>query len=150
LATITAHGLGLADAGSLNVADVNAIPQQERGTVGAALDKRLINAVGNREFRPAQGITRAELAQALDAVMDILKRYNFAKGTLKDPVSGTPPQLTIEDERKSLRTYRVARNYVVYRNDRPAELRDLRPGDTLAFLNVGDVGDVAYIEATGR
>jgi hypothetical protein len=118
--------------------------------VAAAVEKRIINLVGSREFRPAQGLTRAELAQALDAVMDILKRYNFAKGTLKDPVSGTPPQLTIEDERKALRTYRVARNYVVYRNDRPAELRDLRAGDTLAFLNVGDVGDVAYIEATGR
>jgi hypothetical protein len=150
LATITARGLGLADAGGLNAADVNAIPQDARGTVAAALEKRLINVLGNREFRPAQGVTRAELAQALDAVMDILKRYNFAKGTLKDPVSGTPPQLTIEDERKSLRTYRVARSYVVYRNDRPAELRDLRPGDALAFLNVGDVGDVAYIEATGR
>jgi hypothetical protein len=150
LATITAHGLGLADVGSLNVADVNTVPQADRGTVGAALEKRLINIVGNREFRPAQGITRAELAQALDAIMDILKRYNFAKGTLKDPVSGNPPQLTIEDEKKSLRTFRVARSYVVYRNDRSAELRDLRPGDALAFLNVGEVGDVAYIEATGR
>ena len=151
VATIAAHGLGLADAATtLSVTDANAVPQEARGTVAAALEKRLINVVGNREFRPAQGATRAELAQALDGVMDILKRYNFAKGTLKDPVSGTPPQLTIEDERKSLRTYRVARSYVVYRNDRPAELRDLRPGDALAFLNVGDVGDVAYIEATGR
>ncbi|HLA24726.1 MAG TPA: S-layer homology domain-containing protein [bacterium] len=152
VATIAAHGLGLADApaSALNVTDVNAVPQEVRGTVAAALEKRLINIVGNREFRPAQPATRAELAQVLDAVMDILKRYNFAKGTLKDPVSGTPPQLTIEDERKSIRTFRVARSHVVYRNDRPAELRDLRPGDTLAFLNVGDVGDVAYIEATGR
>lgn len=150
IATITTRGLGLPDASGPNVSDVNAIPQPDRGTVAAAVEKRIINLVGSREFRPAQGLTRAELAQALDAVMDILKRYNFAKGTLKDPVSGTPPQLTIEDERKALRTYRVARNYVVYRNDRPAELRDLRAGDTLAFLNVGDVGDVAYIEATGR
>jgi hypothetical protein len=82
--------------------------------------------------------------------MEAGKRYNFSKGVLKDPVAGTPPQITIEDERKALRTYRVARNVAVYRNDRPAELRDLRPGDTLLFLNVGDVGDVAYIEATGR
>jgi hypothetical protein len=152
VATVTAHGLGLPDAAAnaLNVADANAVPQELRGTVATALDKRIINIVGAREFRPAQAATRAELAQALDAVMEVLKRYNFAKGTLKDPVSGNPPQLTIEDEKKSLRTFRIARNHVVYRNDRPADLRDLRPGDTLAFLNVGDVGDVAYIEATGR
>ena len=152
VATIAAHGLGLPDAGAnaLNVADASAVPQEMRGTVAAALEKRLINIVGNREFRPAQPAARGELAQALDAAMEILKRYNFSKGTLKDTVSGAPPQLTIEDERKSLRTFRVARSHVVYRNDRPAELRDLRPGDTLAFLNVGDVGDVAYIEATGR
>jgi hypothetical protein len=150
LATITTRGLGLPEGGALTAADVNAIPQEDRAAVAAALERRLINLVGVREFRPAQGLTRAELAQGLDAVMDILKRYNFAKGTLKDPVAGTPPQLTIEDERKALRTFRVARSHVVYRNDRPSELRDLRPGDVLAFLNVGDVGDVAYIEATGR
>ncbi len=152
LATIVARAIGLPDAATntLNVADATAVPQEARGTVAAALEKRLIGIVGNREFRPAQKATRAELAQALDGAMEILKRYNFGKGTLKDPVSGTPPQITIEDERKALRTFRVARNHAVYRNDRPAELRDLRPGDTLLFLNVGDVGDVAYIEATGR
>lgn len=152
LAVIAARGMGLPDGApnALNVSDASAVPQETRGTVVAAMEKRIIAVVGNRELRPAQKATRAELAQGLDAVMDALKRYNFAKGTLKDPISGTPPQLTIEDERKALRTFRVARNHAVYRNDRPAELRDLRPGDTLAFLNVGDVGDVAYIEATGR
>lgn len=152
LATITARGLGLAEspANALTVTDANAIAQEDRGTVATALEKRLINVVGNREFRPAQGVVRAELAQALDGVMDTLKRYNFAKGTLKDSIAGNPPQLTIEDERKSLRTFRIARNHAVYRNDRPVELRDLRPGDTVSFLALGEVGDVSYIEATGR
>jgi len=152
LATIAARAVGLGDAPAeaLNASDAGAIPASARGSVAAALDKRLVSLVGNREFRPAQKATRAEVAQALDVLMDALKRYNFARGTLKDPVSGSPAQLTIEDARKALRTYRVARNHAVYRNDRPAELRDLRPGDTVLFLNIGDVGDVAYIEATGR
>lgn len=152
LATVAARAIGLGDAPGvgLNVADANAVPQAARATVAAAIEKRLIGVVGTREFRPAQKATRSEVAQALDALMDTLKRYNFSKGTLKDPISGTPPQLTIEDDSKRLRTYRVARNHVVYRNDRQAELRDLRPGDALLFLNIGDVGDVAYIEATGR
>jgi hypothetical protein len=83
--------------------------------------------------------------------MDTLKRYNFLRGTLKDPIAGNPPQLTIEDERKALRTYRVAPVYhAVYRNGRLAELKDLRPGDVVQFLTAGEVGDVRYIEATGR
>lgn len=152
LATVSARVIGLAEApaASLNAADANAIPQAARGTVAAAIEKRMITLVGAREFRPAQKAARSEVAQALDALMDSLKRYNFAKGTLKDPVAGTPAQLTIEDENKRLRTFRVARNHAVYRNDRAAELRDLRPGDALLFLSVGEVGDVAYIEATGR
>jgi len=152
LATVTARAMGLPDAppGAITATDASAIPSPARGTVAAALERRLVGLVGNREFRPAQRATRAETAQALDVVMDTLKRYRFAKGTLRDPVGGTPPQITIQDERKAIRTYRVARNHAVYRNDRPAELRDLRPGDTLLFLNIGDVGDVAYIEATGR
>lgn len=152
LATITARAMGLPDAApsSLTVTDANTVPTASRGTVAAALAKNLLTPVGNREFRPAAKATRSELAQSLDVLMDTLNRYNFSKGTLKDPITGNPPQITIEDERKALRTFRVARTNAVYRNDRPAELRDLRPGDTLRFLNVGDVGDVAYIEATGR
>lgn len=152
LATVTARSMGLADAvaSALTVTDANTVPQAARGTVAAALEKRVVSVVGNREFRPNQKATRSEAAQALDTLMDALKRYNFARGTLKDPVTGTPPQITIEDERKALRTFRVARNHAVYLNDRPAELRDLRPGDAVLFLNIGDVGDVAYIEATRR
>lgn len=152
LATVAARSIGMGDAPglTLNVADAGAIPQTSRSTIAAAIEKRLISVVGAREFRPAQKATRSEVAQALDVLMDTLKRYNFAKGTLKDAVSGAPPQLTIEDESKRLRTYRIARNHAVYRNDRAAELRDLRPGDAVLFLNIGDVGDVAYIEATGR
>jgi hypothetical protein len=44
----------------------------------------------------------------------------------------------------------MARAYAVYRNDKLVDLKDLRPGDTVLLLKIGDVGDVAYIEATGR
>lgn len=152
LATMAARAMGLPDAApaSLTVTDANAVPAAARGTVAAALAKNLISPVGNREFRPASKATRSELAQALDVLMDALNRYSFSKGTLKDPITGNPPQMTIETEQKALRTFRVSRTIAVYRNDRPADLKDLRPGDALRFLNVGDVGDVAYIEATGR
>lgn len=152
LATVTARSIGLADAApsSLNVTDADSVPATARGTVAAALEKGIVAPVGNREFRPNQKATRSELAQALDVLMTTLNRYSFNRGMLKDPITGNPPQISIEDERKALRVFRVARSHAVYRNDRLAELRDLRPGDSLRFLTRGDVGDVAYIEATGR
>lgn len=152
LATVVARAIGLADArpASLNATDVEAIPATARGTVAAALEKGIVALVGTREFRANQKASRSELAQALDVVMVTLNRYKFTKGTLKDPITGNPPQISIEDERKALRVFRVARSHAIYRNDRPAELRDLRPGDAISFLSRGDVGDVAYIEATAR
>ncbi|HXF81917.1 MAG TPA: S-layer homology domain-containing protein [bacterium] len=152
LATVTARALGLGDAAveGLGAADIGAVPAADRGTVAAAVESRILALVG-REVRPAERATRAQVAQALDVVMETLKRYNFLRGTLKDPIAGNPPQLTIEDERKALRTYRVAPVYhAVYRNGRLAELKDLRPGDVVQFLTAGEVGDVRYIEATGR
>lgn len=133
-----------------NITDASEIPVALRGAVAAALEKRIILIGPDRSLHPARPATRADVAMALDVLMDFLKRYNFQKGTLKDPVTGNPPQIAIEDDRKSLRVYRVARNHALYRNDRPSELRDLKPGDVLLFLNLGDVGDVVYIEATGR
>lgn len=151
MAATIVRAMGVSESSTLpNVTDVSEIPAVLRGAVAAAIEKRIVLVGPDRAFRPARPATRADVALALDALMDTLKRYNFQKGTLKDPVTGNPPQIAIEDDRKALRVYRVARNHAVYRNDRPAELRDLKPGDVLLFLNLGDVGDVVYIEATGR
>lgn len=147
---VKAMGLGEAAAAAPAVTDAAEIPQALRGTIAVAIEKRIVPATADRAFRPARAATRAEVAWALDALMETLKRYEFSKGTLKDIRVGTPTLLVVEDENKAQRTFRVARAHAVYRNDRAAELRDLRPGDVLLFLKAGDVGDVAYIEATAR
>ncbi len=135
---------------SLAVTDVDAIPSALRGVVGVALERGVINALPDRTFRPAQAATRAEIAWALDKVMDTLQRYDFSAGKLKDIRVGTPTLLVVEDLKQAQRTYRVARAHAVYRNNAATELAALKPGDALLFLKVGDVGDVAYIEATGN
>ncbi len=151
MAATVVRAMGINESSTLpNITDASEIPVALRGAVATALEKRIVLIGPDRAFHPARPATRADVAIALDVLMDSLKRYNFQKGTLKDPVTGNPPQIAIEDDRKTLRVYRVARNHALYRNDRPAELRDLKPGDALLFLNLGDVGDVVYIEATGR
>ncbi len=150
LAAAVVRAMGVAESTAAPpVVDAAEIPPPLRGAVAAAIEKSIVAAYPDRTFRPARPATRADLAAALDVLMDTLNRYGFLKGVLKDPVAGNPPQIAIEDEKKAFRVYRVARAYAVYRNNRPADLRDLKPGDALQFLNRGEVSDVVYIEASG-
>lgn len=148
---VTAMGLGETSAAP-PVTDAAEIPAALRGAVAMAIEKRIVLPGPDRAFRPARSATRADLAWALDALMDTMKRYDFSKGTLKEIRVGTPFTLiAIEDENKALRNYRIiTRTNAIYRNNAAADLKDLKPGDALLFLKTGDVGDVTYIEATGR
>jgi hypothetical protein len=132
------------------VADAADIPADLRGAVAVALERGIVAALPDQTFRSAQSATRADVAWALDKVMDTLKRYDFSQGMLKDIRVDTPTLIVIEDQKQAQRTFRVARANAVYRNNAAAGLKDLKPGDALLFLKLGDAGDVAYIEATGK
>jgi len=150
LAASVVRAMGVAESSAAPpVTDAAEIPAPLRGAVAAAIEKGIIAAYPDKTLRPTRAATRADAAAALNALMDALNRYGFLKGVLKDRVAGNPPQIAIEDEKKAFRVYRVARAYAVYRNNRPAELSDLKPGDALQFLNRGEVSDIVYIEATG-
>jgi len=148
---VRAMGLGEAPATALiPVADAATIPAALRGAVAVAVDKKILLVNAANQIRPAAAATRAEVAWALDQLMTAANRYDFSKGTLKDVSTGTPSFIVVEDDKKQQRTFRVARANAIYRNNAPATLRDLRAGDSVQFLKPTDVGDVAYIEATGR
>ncbi len=143
-------GLGETPSSPPAVSDAADIPESLRGAVAVAMEKGVVAALPDRTFRPARPAARADIALALDRAMVVVDRYDFSKGTLKDIRVGTPTLIVIEEQNKAQRTFRVARASAVYRNNAAAELVDLRAGDALLFLKVGDVGDVAYIEATAR
>jgi hypothetical protein len=150
LAAVIVRVLGLGEsAAPPPVSDAAEIPAVLRGEVATAIAQGIVPVNAGGSFQPQQPAARADAAQALDVLMDTQRRYNFHRGLLRHAVGGSPPQVELEDEQQAFRVYRVARHHAAYRNDRPAELSDLRPGDTLLFLNVGDVGDIVYIEATG-
>ncbi len=134
---------------TLPVADNAAVLDWARGSVAVALERKMIPP-RDGAFRPAASATRGDAATALDVLMQVLKKYDFQKGVLRAVQAGRPATITVEDEKKAVTTFRVAAAHAVYRNDRPATLADLRPGDALQFLKESDAGDVIYIEATGR
>ncbi len=145
---LRAMGLGEAPANAaVSVADAATIPAALRGAVATAVDKKILLVNAANQIRPTAPATRAEVAWAMDQLMTGSDRYDFSKGVLKDVTAGTPAFIVVEDANKAQRTFRVARNNAIYRNNAPATLRDLKSGDKLLFLKPSDVGDVTYIEA---
>lgn len=133
---------------TLPVPDNGEVLDWARGSVAVAIERKMIPLLDGA-FRPAQGATRADAAVALDVIMGLLKRYDFSTGTLKAIGQGRPGTLTVEDEKKASRTFRVAAAHAVYRNNRVATLADLKVGDKILMLRESDAGDIGYIEATG-
>ncbi len=133
---------------TLPVSDNAEVLDWVRGSVAVALERKMVPPIGGA-FKPAQGATRGDAAVALDVLMGLLKKYDYLKGTFRGMQESRPPTITIEDEKKAARTFRVAIAHAVYRNDRSVSLTALRPGDTVLMLKESDVGDMVYIEATG-
>ncbi len=131
----------------LEAPDAGEVKPEHRGYVALALERRILRPSEGR-IRPNEAATRLDTAVALDAIMNLLGRYNFVRGKLRTVQGGGPVILQLE-EGSLIRSFRVAPLVAVYRNDRPAALRDLRTGDEVAMLLLGEVGDVTYIEAKG-
>lgn len=127
--------------------DAQDVKPEHRGYVALAVERRFLSVTDGR-VRPNDPATRLDAAVALDGVMNVLGRYNFVRGRFRAIQAGNPPILSITDG-PTLRNFRLGRVVAVYRNDRPAQLEDLKPNDELAMLLQGDVGDVTYIESKG-
>jgi len=151
LATTVVRALGFGESSAVPaVGDAAEIPAASRGAVAVAVEKEIVLVGPDRLFWPNRSASRADLAVALDAVMTTLNRYEFSKGTVKDIRVGTPTLLVLEDDKKAFVTYRVARANAVYRDKTPIDLKDLKVGDVVFFVKIGDVGDIVYIQAASR
>ncbi|OFX33134.1 MAG: hypothetical protein A2Z07_11585 [Armatimonadetes bacterium RBG_16_67_12] len=135
---------------SLLVADARDIPAEIRGGVVVAVDRKLVPPLSDNTFRPARPATRGEAIFALNVFMETLGRYDYTTGTLREWRGGPPPTVVVEDAQKQIRSFRVAVVSAIYRNDQPVLLQQLRPGDQLKMLKPTEVGEIVYIEATGR
>jgi len=69
VAMVKAAGISPNSVLPLNIADVNSIPDELRGFVAAALENGYISLDGNR-FNPNRAITRIELAQAMNTLVN--------------------------------------------------------------------------------
>lgn len=127
--------------------DAQDVRPEHRGYVALALERKFLVTTEGR-VRPNDPASRLDAALALDGVMNVLGRYNFVRGRFRAIQPGNPAILSVADG-PTLRNFRLGRVVAVYRNDRPAQLQDLKPNDELAMLLLGDVGDVTYIEAKG-
>jgi hypothetical protein len=156
LATFMVRAAGLEAEGyrkanePLHVADAGDIPAASRGSVVVAIERKIVPPLTDNTFRPGRTANRGEAVFALNAMMEILGRYDFVTGTLRETRGGPPPVVVVEDANRQIISHRVAVVNAIYRNDTPVLLIQLRPGDQLRMLRPSDAGEVMYIEATGR
>lgn len=135
---------------SLVVADARDLPVEIRGSVVVAIDRKLVPALPDNTFRPSRPATRGEAIFALNVFMETLGRYDYTTGTLREWRGGPPPTVVVEDAQRQIRSFRVSTISAIYRNDQPVVLQQLRAGDQLKMLKPTEVGEIMYIEATGR
>ncbi len=84
----------------------------------------------------------------LDAWLEQSKRYNYVEGTILDVQAGANV-IRIRNAAGQVIAYRLAQQFAIYRNDRPAGLADLKVNDAVKMLGQSEVGLVGYIEAKG-
>jgi hypothetical protein len=128
--------------------DAADVRPEHRGYVALALQRNLLPVGSDNRIRPNDAASRLDAAVAFDGIMRLLNRYDPIKGRFR-AIIGQPGQILEVADGSTLRRYRIANVVAVYRNDRPVTLADLRPNDELEFLGLGEVGEVAYIEAKG-
>jgi|DewCreStandDraft_2_1066082.scaffolds.fasta_scaffold00397_40 hypothetical protein len=135
---------------ALPFGDAAGIQAWARGYVAVAVERKILLPYPDQTIRAHVPATRADVAVAVDHLMEKLNRYEYIRGTVEAVRVGSPSTITIKDPSGAVRTYRVAVAVAIYRNGQPAELAALKPGDEVAMLLAARVaGDATYIEAKG-
>lgn len=154
LAAVMVRAMGLdneAAAKSQNpmtFADAAAIPAWARGYAIVANEQKVLVAYEDGSWRATAPVSRAEAAAAFNAWLETSGRYNYIEGTIVDIAAGANT-IRIRNAAGQLIAYRLAATFAIYRNDRPAQLSDLKAGDRVRMLGQSEVGLVGYIEASG-
>ncbi len=128
----------------LSISDAADVPAPLHGYVAVAIDQKIMPPDPNGSFRPNAPTTRAEAASALAAVMDVLGRFNYVRGTLVSLGSG---QIAVTGPSQAVTSYALAPLVAVYRNAKPAAAEDLKAGDQILLLLTGPRGRAGYVEA---
>ncbi|MBI4277833.1 MAG: S-layer homology domain-containing protein [Armatimonadetes bacterium] len=141
----------LTGAFALNFADAGQVPPWARGYVGLGTQLKVLLPYPDNTIRAHRPATRADVAVALDALMEAHGKYDYVRGTLREVRTGSPNLIVLADDRAAVRTFRVSPGSLVYRNNRSVPITDLKVGDrVLMLLTASAAGEAAYIEATGQ
>jgi Intracellular proteinase inhibitor/S-layer homology domain len=130
----------------LSVPDAAAVPPQLRGYVAVALDHHFMVPLSDGAFHPAEATTRGQAAGTLSAMMELLNKFNYVKGTV---VTVGASDITVSSGEKAVSSYALTQNVAVYRNDKQAAPADIKTNDQVLMLLTGPRGRAGYIEATG-
>jgi hypothetical protein len=131
----------------LSIKDAADVPATLHGYVAVAMDQKIMLPGADGSFRPNAPTTRGEAAGAVASVMNALNKFNYVKGKL---VSISSSDITVSIEAQAVQSYALTPQVAIYRNDKSAAAKDLKPNDQVLMLLTGPRGRAGYIEASGQ
>lgn len=134
----------------LDFKDADAVPKASRGYVYLINDLGIMTGNENRQFKPNEPLTRAEIAVLIDKAGDYLDDYddnqNEAKVVFK-AYDDTNNKLTAIYNGKTV-YYKTIDNVIVYKDNEYTDIYDLSEGDVLDIV-LGSDKQVIFIEVIG-
>ncbi|HCJ56627.1 S-layer homology domain-containing protein [Lutispora sp.] len=134
----------------LDFKDADAVPKASRGYVYLINDLGIMTGNENKQFKPNEPLTRAEIAVLIDKAGDYLDNYddnqNEAKVVFKsyDDINN---KLTVRYNGKTV-YYKTIDNVIVYKDNEYTDIYDLSEGDVLDVV-LGSDKQVIFIEVIG-
>ncbi len=123
---------------ALAFTDSNQIDQEIRGYVELAFERRIINGFPDGSFQPVSPISRAEMAVLLSNLAKQLPYLNSdeVSGLIKSVDPENTTVTLVYDNEKEVKL-KLAGQYIIYLNDKPAALGELAQGNHLRIITSG-------------
>ncbi|KKM12810.1 hypothetical protein SY88_01660 [Clostridiales bacterium PH28_bin88] len=139
--------------GAVSFRDAEEISAELMAYVSPVYTWGLMLGDNQRKFQPNKPVTRAEMAVILARLDTLLENVGEddedeerVTGTLNRITLGDNPSIKIEQQDGAVVTFSVADDAPIYRNNRRADLEDLKVGDLVEAVVDGD--EATFIAAT--
>ncbi|SHI60195.1 S-layer homology domain-containing protein [Lutispora thermophila] len=134
----------------LDFKDANAIPKDSRGYVHVINELGIMTGNENKQFKPNEPLTRAEIAVCIDRAEDYLngdiyENENEAKVIFQSYIDD---KLTVKQNGKTV-SYKTINDVIVYKDKEYTNIDSLEKGDVLEIV-LNNSKQVIFIEVIGE
>ncbi len=136
---------------ALKFTDLSAISQNAKEAVAAVVDQGIIKGNPDGTFKPAKGVSRAEIGAMLYIYDDKMKNeIDFdAVGTIDNKPDLATSSIGIKKEDGTLFSAQMNREVVIFRNNQKVDFTALKNGDKGVFV-MDPSGSIMFMDLQGN